>query len=247
MPHAFPFLLTSVGVTVATALLCLSGLTSGRAQAATEKQATQPAEITTSPVSKLADNAAPENWALHGQLTNVTQGHRRFRSPYSGTNNLIADGRTEETTDIILHAGVRLWRGAEFWINPEIGQGSGLRNTVGMAVFPSGEAYKIGANVPYLRLPRAFLRQVISLSGESVKTEAAANQLAGSKAANNVTLTLGKFSATDLFDTNAYARDPWGDFLKWSTIDAGAFEYAADTWGSLTALTCPGIFGPLRI
>ena len=144
---------------------------------------------------------------------------------------MIANGRTEETTDITLYAGMRLWRGAELWLNPEIDQGFGLSNTVGMAGFPSGEAYKIGANTPYLRLPRAFVRQVIPLGGEPVKTDAAANQLGGAKANNNVTLTLGKFSVTDIFDTNTYAHDPRGDFLNWSIIDAGAFDYAADAWG----------------
>ncbi len=177
------------------------------------------------------DAAAPERWALHGQLTNVTQAHRKFTSPYSGTNSLIANGRTEETTDITLYAGVRLWRGAEFWINPEIDQGFGLSNTVGMAGFPSGEAYKVGANTPYLRMPRAFIRQVIPLGGQAVAIESAANQLAGARTADNVVLTAGKFSVTDIFDTNTYAHDPRGDFLNWSVIDAGAVDYAADAWG----------------
>ena len=232
VPHASSLLFTSVSATVVATSILMFGLTPGGARAATEEQQKiEPAEMITSQVSKPADDTAPEDWALHGQVTNVTQGHPRFTSSYSGTNSLIANGRTEETTDITLYAGVRLWRGAEFWINPEIDQGFGLSNTVGMAGFPSGEAYKIGANVPYPRLPRVFLRQVIPLSGELVKMESSANQLAGSKAANNVTLTIGKFSVTDIFDTNTYAHDPRGDFLNWSIIDAGAFDYAADAWG----------------
>ena len=38
-------------------------------------------------------------------------------------------------------------------------------------------------------------------------------------------------SVGDIFDTNTYAHDPKGDFLNWSLIDAGAFDYAADAWG----------------
>lgn len=173
----------------------------------------------------------PETWAIHGQLTNVTQWHRRFRSPYAGTNSLDADGRTEETTDATIYAGVRLWRGAELWLNPEFDQGFGLSNTVGVAGFPSGEAYKIGANAPYLRLPRAFLRQTIALDSASEPVTGAANQLAGTVSSQRVVLTIGKFSATDIFDTNSYAHDPRGDFLNWSVIDAGPFDYAADAWG----------------
>jgi high affinity Mn2+ porin len=44
-------------------------------------------------------------------------------------------------------------------------------------------------------------------------------------------LTGGKMSVTDIFDTNAYAHDPKGDFLNWSLIDSGAYDYAADAWG----------------
>ena len=60
--------------------------------------------------STLDSTSTPEQWAVHGQITNVTQGHRRFTSPYSGDNSLKADGRTEETTDLTLYIGARLWR-----------------------------------------------------------------------------------------------------------------------------------------
>ena len=35
----------------------------------------------------------------------------------------------------------------------------------------------------------------------------------------------------DVFDANAYAHDPRGDFLNWTIIDTGTFDYAADAWG----------------
>lgn len=44
-------------------------------------------------------------------------------------------------------------------------------------------------------------------------------------------LTLGKLSVVDIFDVNRYAHDPRADFLNWSVIDAGTFDYAADAWG----------------
>lgn len=176
-------------------------------------------------------SAQAETWAVHGQLTNVTQRQNRFRSPYAGTNSLDPQGRTEETTDATLYAGLRVWSGAELWLNVEVDQGFGLSNTTGVAGFPSGAAYKVGANTPYLRLPRAFLRQTITLGGPSESVEGAANQLAGGVSADKVVLTIGKFSVTDIFDANTYAHDPRTDFLNWSVIDAGPFDYAADAWG----------------
>lgn len=184
-----------------------------------------------------ADTGQAANWAVHGQLTNITQGNNLFRSPYSGDNSLKADSRTEETTDITLFAGYRLAANTELWINPEIDQGFGLSNTLGMAGYPSGGAYKLGENQPYVRLPRLFLRHVVALGGESVDVEGAANQLAGKRAQQNLTFTVGKFSVADIFDNNQYAHDPRGDFLNWSVIEAGAFDYAADVWGYTNGAT----------
>ena len=173
----------------------------------------------------------PQRWSLHAQASNVTQFHPGFRSPYSGANSLAADSHDDETTDLTLYTGARLWRGAAFYLNPEVDQGYGLSDTLGLAGFPSGEAYKVGSSSPYPRLHRAFFRQVIGLGGETQALAADANQLGGTQTANQLTLTLGKFSVVDLFDTNSYAHDPRADFLNWSLIDAGAFDYAADAWG----------------
>ena len=186
-----------------------------------------------SPAQSIEPEEPPglERSALHWQATNVTQWHPRFRAPYSGDNSLQPDGRAEETTDVTLYAGTALWRSAELWINPEIDQGFGLSNTFGVAGFPSGEAYKVGQVRPYVRLPRVFVRHTVALGGESRNVEAAANQLAGPHPLDSLTVTVGKFSAVDIFDTNAYAHDPRTDFLNWSVVDSGAFDYAADAWG----------------
>ena len=171
-----------------------------------------------------------DNFAIHGQTTFLEQYDPPFRAPYAGANSLIPnEGR--ETWDATLFLGMRLWSGAEFWINPEIDQGFGLSSTLGVAGFPSGEAYKVGELVPYARVPRAFIRQTIDLGGDVQKVDAAANQFSGSQTANRLVLTIGKFGVTDIFDTNKYAHDPRGDFMNWSIIDTGTFDYAADAWG----------------
>ena len=177
------------------------------------------------------DPAQPEDWGMHVQFTNVSQMHPAFSAPYSGQNSLNPSSSSAETSDLTLFAGLRLSDDSEVWINPEVDQGFGLSNTLGVAGFPSGEAYKVGANAPYLRLPRLFYRKTISLGGAEQKVESAANQLGGIQSANNVTLTLGKFSVVDVFDTNAYAHDPRADFMNWSVVESGAFDYAADAWG----------------
>ena len=175
--------------------------------------------------------AAPEPWNLHGQLTFVKQYHPSFTSPYQGTNSLSPGSNGEATTDLTLFAGVRLWNRGAFYIDPEIDQGFGLSNTLGAAGFPSSEAYKVGKSKPYFRLQRAFFRQRFDLGGDSHPILSGANELGGTQTADNVTVTVGKLSVVDIFDTNAYAHDPRSDFLNWSVIDAAAFDYAADAWG----------------
>src|SRR5262249_34511462 len=82
--------------------------------------------------------------ALHGQTTFLGQYAFPFRAPYHGQNSLDPN-QARETWDVTLYAGVRLWRGAEFWVNPEVDQGFGLSDTHGLAGFPSGEASKLAA------------------------------------------------------------------------------------------------------
>ena len=173
---------------------------------------------------------ASESWSVRGQVTHLWQYHPGFRSPYRGANSLDPGSRGNETFDATLYAGARLWTGSEFWINPEIDQGFGLSNTFGVAGFPSGEAYKIGRSKPYFRLQRLFFRQTISLGGEVEHIESDANQLGGMRRADNLVVTAGKISVTDIFDTNQYAHDPKQDFFNWALIDSGAFDYAADAW-----------------
>ena len=171
-----------------------------------------------------------DNFAIHGQTTVLSQYVFPFRNPYSGQNSLDPN-QGRETWDATVYLGMRLWQGAELWVNPEIDQGFGLSSTLGVAGFPSGEAYKVGASVPYARIPRYFVRQTIDLGGDTQKVDGAANQFSGSQTANRLVLTVGKFAVTDIFDTNKYAHDPRSDFMNWALIDTGTFDYAADAWG----------------
>ena len=189
------------------------------------------------------DAPPTEQFAVHGQLTYVEQETDAFRAPYSGLNSL-SPRMARETADATLFLGARLWSGSELWITPEIDQGFGLDDTLGAAGFPSGEAYKVGKNKPYLRLPRVFVRQTVNLGGGEQAIEADATQLGGSASADRLVFTVGKFAVTDVFDTNQYAHDPRGDFLNWSAVDAGTFDYAADAWGFTVGAAAEWYQGP---
>jgi high affinity Mn2+ porin len=171
-----------------------------------------------------------DNWIVRGQTTYLSQYAPPFHAPYRGSNSLDSNvGR--ETWDATLYVGRPLWAGAELWINPEIDQGFGLSNTLGVAGFTSGEAYKVGFTNPYFRVPRAFIRQTIDLGGETQKVGPDINQVSRTETSDRVVITVGRFSVSDIFDAIKYAHDPRNDFMNWSLVDAGTFDYAADAWG----------------
>jgi len=176
-------------------------------------------------------------FAVHGQATFVNQTYPAFHSPYEGTNSLPGGGTSRETFDLTLSTGVKLWQGAEFWANPEIDQGFGFGDTHGVAGFPSGESYKLGSAYPYARMQRAFLRQTINLGGDTERIGATEKvdddfyQFAGTRSTERLVFTMGRFGIADIFDTNKYANNPKVDFLNWSLINAGTFDYAGDGWG----------------
>jgi high affinity Mn2+ porin len=187
-----------------------------------------------------------DNWVIHGQTTFVNQFAPPFRAPYRGQNSLDSNaGR--ETWDATLYVGVSPWQGAEIWVNPEIDQGFGLSNTLGLAGFPSAEAYKLGENDPYLRVPRYFIRQTIDFGAATEKVDADINQFAGKQSPDRLVLTVGKFSASDIFDTVKYAHDPRNDFLNWTLVDAGTWDYSADAWGYTYGATAEWYHGPWAV
>ena len=180
----------------------------------------------TAPIASGTD----KRWALFGQATFTAMTKTGFRHPYAGDHSMPVND-LRETFDASLYLGVRAWAGAEIWATGEVDQGFGVGNTLGLAGYASGEAYKLGKAQPYTRLQRLYLRQTFALGGESTHVDAAANQMAGTQTVNRLVITVGKFGVADIFDANRYAHDPRGDFLNWALIDSGAFDYAGDPWG----------------
>lgn len=192
-----------------------------------------------------AADTGPVAW--HWQSTVTGQETDRFRSPYAGPNSLLPDPGGRETFDLTGYIGIRPWSGGELWINPEIDQGFGLSNTVGVAGFPSGEAYKVGKTNPYLRLQRLFLRQTFNLGGEQSDVDPDQNVFGGKQSADRVVVTVGKFGVTDIFDNSVSAHDPRHDFFNWSVIDTGTFDYAADAWGYTAGAAVEVYKGPYAV
>ncbi len=172
-----------------------------------------------------------QGWLLRGQMTTVVQGALRFHAPYAGPNSLSARQGFRNTESVDLVLGRRLWHDAELIAVPSLTRGFGLSNSVGVAAFPNGEAFRLGSRDPYLFMSRLFIRQTIEISADTEGQDNDPMRFAGPLARERITLTLGKVSSWDFFDDNRYAHDARSQFLNWALVGAGAFDFAADARG----------------
>jgi high affinity Mn2+ porin len=179
------------------------------------------------------DITDPESnrWEIHGQTTYLPQGYPSFRAPYSGTNSLTPARQAQATWSNSLFLNMRLWEGGEVYYNPELLQGFGLNDTVGVAGFTNGEAQKSNFPYPHYNTSRLFLRQTFGFGGEQEELASGPTQLGGKVDVSRLTVQAGKFAVMDIFDGNAYAKDTRKDFINWSMWAPGAFDYSADKVG----------------
>jgi high affinity Mn2+ porin len=181
-----------------------------------------------------------DNWNIHGQFTFVEQGYPAFRSPYEGANSLSGANQAKNTGSATAFIGFRPWDGTDIYINPEIMQGFGLSDTVGVAAFPNTEAQKASFPMPRSNLARVYVQQTFGLGGEQETIEDGPNQLAGKEDISRITLIAGKLSVTDFFDNNSYAHDGRTQFFNWQLFCCGSYDWSMDrisyTWGAMAEL-----------
>ncbi|HEX7413512.1 MAG TPA: carbohydrate porin, partial [Bacteroidia bacterium] len=139
----------------------------------------------------------------------------------------------------------KLWKNAGIFFNPEIAGGSGLSSVFGMAGAPNGETFRVGSVAPALYMARLFFEQHIALRKSKIEhREGEQNQIADNIPESRITISVGKFSLADFFDDNAYSHDPRSEFMNWSLMSNGAWDYPANTrgytWGAVVELIEPG-------
>ena len=165
------------------------------------------------------------------QTTYVWQRKYPFGAAYSGPNSLSADREKSYSFTATAALGARLWSGGELYFDPEVAQGVPLSGLTGLGGFTNGEIARVTGPTPTLYRARLFARQAWGFGGGKEKLESEANQLAGGVDRHRLVLTAGNLSVLDLFDDNAFSHDPRTQFLNWSLMTHGAYDYAADARG----------------
>jgi hypothetical protein len=194
------------------------------------------ASLLATPLSARAEAPEFEDWNVKLQSTYVWQGKGAMTSPYTSTNSLSANRETSYSFTATAAFGFRPWAGGELYFNPEAAQGVPISNLTGLGGFTNGEMARTSGPTLKVYRARLFLRQTWNQGGEQQAVESDANQLAGAVDSRRLVLTAGNLSVLDIFDRNSYNHDPRTQFLNWSLMTHGAYDYAADargySWGA---------------
>lgn len=170
--------------------------------------------------------------SFHFQQTLIAQKHSIFRSPYSGENSLLPKEETAVSLTGTLFLAIKTWQNGLIIVNPEVAGGTGLSGATGIAGFPNGEIFRVGSPKPTPYLARLIIEQRFPLhpaADEYIADDV--NTVRGRYPVNYIKIYAGRFCLADYFDNNPYSHDPRSQFLNWSIMSAGAWDYAADTRG----------------
>jgi hypothetical protein len=192
--------------------------------------------LAAAPGARAGDLPAPEAWNAHVQATYVWQAKPAFDAAYSGPASLVPWRETGYSFSATAAFGIRPWRGAELYFDPEVVQGKAMSGLHGLGGMTNGEQQKTSGTSPTFYRARLYLRQTWDLGGAMQAVESDMNQLAGSVASRRVVLTAGNLAVSDIFDANSQAHDARSQFLNWALLAHGAWDFAADargyTWGA---------------
>lgn len=194
--------------------------------AVAQEAGTQPARGENEVSAEFADR-----FSVHGQTTYIWQRKPSFGAAYSGPGSLTTERAKSYSFSATLDLGVRLWEGAEFHFNPEVAQGVPFSQLHGLGGLPNGELAKASSTNPIFYRARAFVRQTWGLGGGTEELESDFNQIARTVDKRRVVLTAGNFGVLDVFDQNEFGSDPRTQFMNWSFLTHGSFDYPADARG----------------
>lgn len=172
-----------------------------------------------------------ETWNAKFQATYLAQIKPSFNALYTGDNSLRPGRESAYSTTFTAFLGYRPWKGAELYFNPEMIQSVPFSNLHGLGGLANAEQQKTSGPDPTFYGARLFLRQTFGFGGGQEAIESGPNQLAGMANRRRLVVTVGNLGIIDLFDNNAYAHDPRTQFVNWTFLTHGAYDFAGDARG----------------
>ena len=188
-----------------------------------------------------------ESWNAYGQFTYISSWKPFFPAAYTNVERQqqLVRCRTAErsfTGSFTLFFGLRLWKGGEAYLVPEVISErplSGLRG-IGGAI-QNFELQKTGSDdaaaLSLAHLPAADLRPRRRAGGEDVRPDAARRPRSTSR---RLVFTLGNFTILDVFDRNTVSWDPRQTFLNMAFMTYASWDFPSDargySWGGTAEL-----------
>jgi high affinity Mn2+ porin len=172
-----------------------------------------------------------ERWNVYAQTTSIGQAHGAFPSPYEGWNSLPGHAEKRVSLTATIWATFHLLPHTDVVVSPELAGGRGFGSVTGIAGFTNGEIPRVAAATPAAYWARAYVVSTWGLGAAADAVSGAPGQVAGTRPVRRLTLIAGKFAMSDFFDANSYSHDPRTQFMNWSVMHNGAWDYPADTRG----------------
>src|SRR5215469_1860292 len=211
--------------------LCLAAPSAHGQQVGGEQAGAAQAATPEDPPTTLFPRLDSERYWVSAQDNIVFQYKPEFPAKYSGVNSLRPHEEDATSNVGTLYLGYSPRKHTELYLDIESDSGGGLSDALGLVGFTNVDVVRNHALgvAPYIA--RGFVREIVSLSKETVEAERGPTSLNSRLPARRLMFCLGKFSLPDFFDVNAGSGDSRSQFLNWTIVNNGAFDYAADTRG----------------
>jgi high affinity Mn2+ porin len=168
---------------------------------------------------------------ISGQINSIFEWNPRFPAEYSGTNSFVNASKAAATSVFTLYTGLQLTPTTEILVDGESAGGSPLGDALGLAGFTNADAQRDPALAWKPYFARAELHQVLPLSKETDPADRNPLSLLTTLPARRIDLYVGEFCLFDYFDGNSVAGNDHMQFMNWTVVDTGTYDYASDTRG----------------
>jgi high affinity Mn2+ porin len=168
---------------------------------------------------------------ISGQANFIRQQQGDFPAAYSGPNSLKPNAEHATSRVLTLYTGFQITKNLEILADVEEAGGGGLSNALGLAGFTNLDVVRNPSLSKAAYMAREMLHYTVPLSSESGEATRNPLSLASTLPVRRLEFRLGKMSTVDFFDVNSVGSDSHLQFMNWTLVNNGAFDYAADTRG----------------
>jgi len=187
-------------------------------------------------------NIDDESWNAYGQFTYISNWKLPFDALHTNLNgspnSLLPTYERSFTGSFTLFFGLRLWKGGQFYLVPEVISEQPLSGLHGIGgAIQNFELQKQGSVRPQLYRSRTYLKQSFDFGGEPVRQTSDPMQLAAVASSRRLVLTVGNFSILDVFDKNSVSWDPRQTFLNMAFMTYASWDFPADARGYTYGVT----------